>query len=80
MLASLADPKQYETIKNDLIGTINANLDQMFKKSVAVRLDETDGGGLKLIFSVPFEDALLQSTVCLPNTIINGKHFLNKDK
>ena len=78
MLVSLTDPKQYEAVKNDLIGTINANLDQMFKKSVAVRLDETDGGGLKLVFSVPFEDAMLTSTVCLPSTIINGKIFLNK--
>lgn len=78
MLVSLTDPKQYEAIKNDLIGTINANIDAMFKKSVAVKLDETDGGGLKLIFSVPFDDAMLQSTVCLPNTIINGKQFLNK--
>lgn len=78
MLVSLTDPKQYEAVKNDLIGTINANLDQMFKKSVAVRLDETDGGGLKLVFSVPFEDAMLTSTVCLPSTIINGKNFLNK--
>ena len=78
MLVSLADPKQYEAVKNDLIGTINASLDAMFKKSVAVKLDETDGGGLKLIFSVPFEDAMLQSTVCLPSTIINGKQFLNK--
>ena len=78
MLVSLIDPKQYEAVKNDLIGTINANLDQMFKKSVAVRLDETDGGGLKLVFSVPCEDAILQSTVCLPSTIINGKNFLNK--
>ena len=78
MLVSLTDPKQYEAVKNDLIGTINANLDQMFKKSVAVRLDETEGGGLKLVFSVPFEDAILTSTVCLPSTIINGKNFLNK--
>lgn len=78
MLVSLTDPKQYETIKNDLIGTINASLDAMFKKSVAAKLDETDGGGLKLIFSVPYEDAILQSTVCLPSTIINGKQFLNK--
>ena len=78
MLVSLTDPKQYEAVKDDLIGTISANIDAMFKKSVAVRLDETDGGGLKLVFSVPFEDAILTSTVCLPNTIINGKHFLNK--
>ena len=78
MLVSLTDPKQYEAVKNDLIGTINANIDEMFKKSVAVRLDETDGGGLKLVFSVPFEDAMLNSTVCLPSTIINGKNFLNK--
>ena len=78
MLVSLTDPKQYEAVKDDLIGTISANLDQMFKKSVAVRLDETDGGGLKLVFSVPFEDAMLTSTVCLPSTIINGKNFLNK--
>lgn len=78
MLVSLTDPKQYEAVKNDLIGTINANLDQMFKKSVAVRLDETEGGGLKLVFSVPFDEAMLTSTVCLPSTIINGKNFLNK--
>ena len=78
MLVSLTDPKQYEAIKNDLIGTINANIDAMFKKSVAARLDETDGGGLKIVFSVPYEDAILQSTVCLPSTIINGKNFLNK--
>lgn len=78
MLVSLTDPKQYEAIKNDLIGTLSANIDAMFKKSVAVKLDETDGGGLKLVFSVPFEDAMLQSTVCLPSTIINGKQFLNK--
>ena len=78
MLVSLTDPKQYEAVKDDLIGTISANLDQMFKKSVAVRLDETEGGGLKLVFSVPFEDAMLTSTVCLPSTIINGKLFLNK--
>lgn len=78
MLVSLTDPKQYESIKNDLIGTISANIDAMFKKSVAVKLDETDGGGLKLIFSVPFEDSMLTSTVCIPNTIISGKQFLNK--
>jgi hypothetical protein len=78
MLVSLTDSKQYEAIKNDLIGTISANIDAMFKKSVAVKLDETDGGGLKLVFSVPFNDAMMQSTVCLPNTIINGKQFLNK--
>ena len=78
MLVSLTDPKQYEAIKNDLIGTVSANIDEMFKKSVAVRLDETDGGGLKLVFSVPFEDSLLTSTVCIPNTIVNGKCFLNK--
>ena len=78
MLVSLTEPKQYEAVKNDLIGTINANLDQMFKKSVAVRLDETDGGGLKLVFSIPFDEAMLTSTVCLPGTIINGKNFLNK--
>lgn len=80
MLVSLTDPKQYEAIKNDLIGTISNSIDEMFKKSIAVKLDETDGGGLKLVFSVPFEDALLQSTVCLPSTIISGKQFLNKDK
>lgn len=78
MLVSLTDPKQYEAIKNDLIGTISANIDAMFKKSVAVRLDETEGGGLKLVFSVPFDEAMLTSTVCLPGTIINGKLFLNK--
>lgn len=78
MLVSLTDPKQYETIKNDLIGTISSNIDEMFKKSVAVKLDETDGGGLKLVFSVPFDDAMLHSTVCLPSTIINGKQFLDK--
>ena len=78
MLVSLTDPKQYEAVKNDLIGTINSNIDEMFKKSVAVRLDETDGGGLKLVFSVPFNEAMLNSTVCLPSTIINGKNFLNK--
>ena len=78
MLVSLTDPKQYEAVKNDLIGAINVTIDEMFKKSVAVRLDETDGGGLKLVFSVPFEDAMLTSTVCLPSTIINGKQFLNK--
>lgn len=78
MLVSLTDPKQYESIKNDLIGTISTNIDAMFKKSVAVKLDETDGGGLKLIFSVPFEDSMLTSTVCIPNTIISGKQFLNK--
>ena len=78
MLVSLTDPKQYEAVKNDLIGTISANLDQMFKKSVAVRLDETEGGGLKLVFSVPFDEAMLTSTVCLPGTIINSKNFLNK--
>ena len=78
MLVSLTDPKQYEAIKNDLIGTINANIDAMFKKSVAIRLDETEGGGLKLVFSVPFDEAMLTSTVCLPGTIINGKNFLNK--
>ena len=78
MLVSLTDPKQYEAVKDDLIGTISANIEEMFKKSVAVKLDETDGGGLKLVFSVPFEDAILTSTVCLPGTIINGKNFLNK--
>lgn len=78
MLVSLTDPKQYEAVKDDLIGTINASIDTMFKKSVAVRLDETEGGGLKLIFSVPYEDAMLTSTVCLPITIISGKQFLNK--
>ena len=78
MLVSLTDPKQYEAVKDDLIGTISANIEEMFKKSVAVRLDETEGGGLKLVFSVPFEDAILTSTVCLPSTIINGKLFLNK--
>lgn len=78
MLVSLTDPKQYETVKNDLIGTINANIGAMFQKSVAVKLDETDGNGLKLMFSVPFEDSILTSTVYLPNTIINGKQFLNK--
>lgn len=78
MLVSLTDPKQYEAVKNDLIGTINANIDAMFKKSVAVRLDETDGGGLKLVFSVPFNEAMLTSIVCLPGTIVNGKNFLNK--
>ncbi len=78
MLVSLTDPKQYEAVKDDLIGTISANIDAMFKKSVAVKLDETDGGGLKLVFSVPFDDAMLQSTVCLPSTIISGKQFLNK--
>lgn len=78
MLVSLTDPKQYEAIKNDLIGTISTNLDTMFKKSVAARLEETEGGGLKLIFSVPYEESLLTSTVCLSNTIINGKQFLNK--
>ena len=78
MLVSLTDPKQYETIKNDLIGTISNSIDAMFKKSVAARLDETEGGGLKLTFSVPYEESLLTSTVCLPSTIISGKHFLNK--
>lgn len=78
MLASLADSKQYEAVKNDLIGTISANIDAMFKKSVAVKLDETDSGGLKLVFSVPFEDSMLTSTVCIPNTIISGKQFLDK--
>jgi hypothetical protein len=78
MLVSLTDPKQYEAVKNDLIGTISANIDAMFKKSVAVKLDETDGGGLKLVFSVPFEDSMLTSTVCIPNTIISGKQFLDK--
>lgn len=78
MLVSLTDPKQYEAVKNDLIGTINANIDAMFKKSVAVKLDETDGNGLKLTFSVPFEDSILTSTVYLPSTIISGKQFLNK--
>lgn len=78
MLVSLTDPKQYEAVKNDLMGTISANIDAMFKKSVAVKLDETEGSGLKLIFSVPFEDSILTSTVHLPNTIISGKQFLNK--
>ena len=78
MLVSLTDPKQYGAVKDDLIGTVSANIDAMFKKSVAVKLEETDGGGLKLVFSVPFDDALLQSTVCLPSTIISGKQFLNK--
>ena len=80
MLVSLTDPKQYEAVKDDLIGTINTNIDTMFKQAVAVRLDDTEGGGLKLIFSVPFEDSMLVSTVCLPNAIINGKQFLNKEK
>lgn len=78
MLVSLTDPKQYEAIKNDLIGTINANIDAMFKKSLAVKLEETDGGGLKVVFSVPFEDSILTSTIYLPSTVINGKQFLNK--
>jgi hypothetical protein len=78
MLVSLTDPKQYEAVKNDLIGTISNSIDAMFKKSVAVKLDETDGGGLKLVFSVPFEDSMLTSTVCIPNTIISGKQFLDK--
>ena len=78
MLVSLTDSKQYEVVKNDLIGTINANINTMFQKSVAVKLDETDGGGLKLTFSVPHEDSMLTSVVFLPNTIINGKQFLNK--
>ena len=78
MLVSLTDPKQYEAVKDDLIGTISANIDEMFKQSVAVKLDETEGGGLKLVFSVPFDEAMLTSTVCLPSTIINGKLFLNK--
>lgn len=78
MLVSLTNSKTYEAVKNDLIGTITSNIDAMFAKSVAVKLDETDGGGLKLVFSVPYEDAILQSTVCLPSTIISGKQFLNK--
>lgn len=78
MLVSLTNSKTYEAVKNDLIGTITSNIDAMFAKSVAVKLDETDGGGLKIVFSVPYEDAILQSTVCLPSTIINGKQFLNK--
>ena len=80
MLVSLTDPKQYEAVKNDLIGTISANIDTMFKKSVAVKLEETDGGGLKVVFSVPYEDAILQSTIYLPGTIINGKLFLTHEK
>ena len=78
MLVTLTDPKTYEAVKNDLIGTISSSIDAMFSKAVAVRLEETDGNGLKLIFSVPYEDALLTSTVHLPPTIINGKLFLNK--
>lgn len=78
MLVSLTDPKQYEAIKNDLIGTISNSIDTMFKKSIAVKIDEIDGGGLKLVFSVPHEDTLLQSTIYLPNNIISGKQFLNK--
>lgn len=78
MLVTLTDPKTYEATKSDLIGTISTNIDIMFSKAMAARLEETDGNGLKITFSVPYEDTLLTSTVYLPSTVISGKHFLTK--
>lgn len=78
MLVSLIDSKSYEAVKNDLIGTISANIDSMFNNAVVVKLEETDGGGLKLAFSIPGEEAITQSTIYLPSSIVSGKTFLNK--
>lgn len=78
MLVSLTDAKQYETVKTDLINTIGSNINAMFQKSVAVKIDESDGNGLKLTFSIPYEDLISTATIYVPSSIINGKQFLNK--
>lgn len=80
MLISLTNPKQFEEVTEDVIKTISDNLRATFNKAVAIKIEEADGGGLKITLSEPYQDDVFTHQFYIPATIINGKGFVNKER
>lgn len=72
MFFTLANKEQYEAAKNDVLGTINSNLDKMFKSAIAFELEALDNGNVRIRFTIPEETFLQTEAIILPGSIAKG--------
>ena len=72
MFFTLANKEQYEAAKNDVLGTIDSNLDKMFKSAIAFETETLDNGNVRIRFTVPGTVCLQTETIILPGSIAKG--------
>ena len=72
MFFTLANKEQYEAAKNDVLGTINSNLEKMFNEALAFELEALDNGNVRIRFTVPGTVCLQTETIILPSLITKG--------
>lgn len=72
MFFTLANKEQYEAAKNDVLGTIDSNLDKMFKSAIAFETETLDNGNVRIRFTVPGTVCLQTETIILPSLITKG--------
>lgn len=72
MFVTIANKEQYEAVKNDVLGTIDSNLDKMFKRAIAFETEEWSNGNVRIRFTVPGEMGLSTEAIVLPSVITKG--------
>lgn len=72
MFFTLANKEQYEAAKNDVLGTIDSNLDKMFKSAIAFETETLDNGTTRICFTIPNEKRLITEVIILPGSIAKG--------
>lgn len=72
-LFTLANAEQYNSAKNDVIGTISNHIEKLFKCSIAVEMLSLDGGAVKLKFTYPFENTqMITQCIIIPADLAIG--------
>lgn len=72
MFFTLANKEQYEAAKNDVLGTINSNLDKMFNGAIAFETETSDNGTTRIRFIIPGKTCLQTEAIILPGSIAKG--------
>lgn len=72
MFFTLANKEQYEAAKNDVLGTINSNLDKMFTEAIAFETETLDNGNTRIRFTTPGETCLQTEVIILPESFTKG--------
>ena len=72
MFFTLANKEQYEAAKNDVLGTIDSNLEKMFNEALAFETETLENGNVRIRFTVPGETCLQTEAIILPGSIAKG--------
>lgn len=72
MFFTLANKEQYEAAKNDVLGTIDSNLNKMFERAIAFETETLENGNVRIRFTVPGETCLSTEVITLPDSITKG--------